>query len=213
MTEKPEMDAGFSENRGAETKAGHSEAGRAETKAGLSEAGRLEAIINSSDRKGGKVFPALCSVLGTLILLGVIAAFVPLTVPRLMGYGIYEVVSGSMEPEIPVGSILYVEETAPEDVEAGDVIAFMRNGSVVSHRVEENRYVEGEFITKGDANSEEDTVPVPYESLVGKAVYHLPVLGTLMSMLAGDVGKLYALAFAACGVMFHMLAAILKSRR
>ena len=174
---------------------------------------RLESTVGNSKNKGGKVFPALCSVLGTLILLGVIAAFIPLTVPRLMGYEIYEVVSGSMEPEIPVGSILYVEETPPEEIEAGDVIAFMRNDTVVSHRVEENRYVEGEFITKGDANSEEDTVPVPYDSLVGKSVYHLPVLGTLMTMLAGDVGKLYALAFAACGVMFHMLAAILRSRR
>ncbi len=174
---------------------------------------RLKSTVNTSENKGGKVFPALCSVLGTLILLGVIAAFLPLTVPRLMGYEIYEVVSGSMEPEIPVGSILYVEETPPEEIEAGDVIAFMRNDTVVSHRVEENRYVEGEFITKGDANSEEDTVPVPYDSLVGKSVYHLPVLGTLMTMLAGDVGKLYALAFAACGVMFHMLAAILRSRR
>ena len=174
---------------------------------------RLESTVGNSKNKGGKVFPALCSVLGTLILLGVIAAFLPLTVPRLMGYEIYEVVSGSMEPEIPVGSILYVEETPPEEIEAGDVIAFMRNDTVVSHRVEENRYVEGEFITKGDANSEEDTVPVPYDSLVGKSVYHLPVLGTLMTMLAGDVGKLYALAFAACGVMFHMLAAILRSRR
>ena len=174
---------------------------------------RLESTVGNSENKGGKVFPALCSVLGTLILLGVIAAFIPLTVPRLMGYEIYEVVSGSMEPEIPVGSILYVEETPPEEIEAGDVIAFMRNDTVVSHRVEENRYVEGEFITKGDANSEEDTVPVPYDSLVGKSVYHLPVLGTLMTMLAGDVGKLYALAFAACGVMFHMLAAILSSRR
>ncbi len=174
---------------------------------------RLESTVGNSENKGGKVFPALCSVLGTLILLGVIAAFIPLTVPRLMGYEIYEVVSGSMEPEIPVGSILYVEETPPEEIEAGDVIAFMRNDTVVSHRVEENRYVEGKFITKGDANSEEDTVPVPYDSLVGKSVYHLPVLGTLMTMLAGDVGKLYALAFAACGVMFHMLAAILRSRR
>ncbi len=174
---------------------------------------RLESTVGNSENKGGKVFPALCSVLGTLILLGVIAAFLPLTVPRLMGYEIYEVVSGSMEPEIPVGSILYVEETPPEEIEAGDVIAFMRNDTVVSHRVEENRYVEGKFITKGDANSEEDTVPVPYDSLVGKSVYHLPVLGTLMTMLAGDVGKLYALAFAACGVMFHMLAAILRSRR
>ena len=173
---------------------------------------RLESTVGNSENKGGKVFPALCSVLGTLILLGVIAAFIPLTVPRLMGYEIYEVVSGSMEPEIPVGSILYVEETPPEEIEAGDVIAFMRNDTVVSHRVEENRYVEGEFITKGDANSGEDPEPVGYGSLEGKVERHIPALGIVMSLLAGNTGKLYAVILLGCGVMFHMLARILRSR-
>ena len=59
-----------------------------------------ETSAHPSAGKGGKLFPALCSVFGTLILLSVIAVFLPLTVPRLMGYEIYEVVSGSMEPEI-----------------------------------------------------------------------------------------------------------------
>ena len=92
------------------------------------------------------------------------------------------------------------------------MIAFMKDGSVITHRVEENRYVEGEFITKGDANSKEDLAPVAYDSLVGKAVWHLPVLGRVMSLLAGTTGKVYAALFAACGVMFHMLAGILRER-
>lgn len=163
--------------------------------------------------KGGKLFPALCSMCGTLILLGVTAAFLPLTVPRILGYEIYEVVSGSMEPEIPVGSILYVEGAEPEEIRAGDVIAYEKEGTVVTHRVEENRYVEGEFITKGDANSKKDAVSVKYGSLIGKVVFHLPVLGTLMSLLSSHGGKLYAVAFAACGVLFHMLAGVLRGRR
>lgn len=166
-----------------------------------------------SDGKGGKLFPALCSILGTLILLGVTAAFVPLTVPRLLGYEAYEVVSGSMEPEIPVGSILYVKQAEPEQIQAGDVIAFRRDDSVITHRVEENRYVEGEFITRGDANKGEDLAPVAYENLVGKAVWHFPVLGRVMSLMAGTTGKIYAALSAACGVMFHMLAGILRERR
>lgn len=163
--------------------------------------------------RDGELGHKICRLLAVLILTAVVAVCIPMTVPRLMGYEVYVVVSGSMEPAIPIGSALYVEAAAPEEVAPGDVIAFYDRGSVITHRVVENHIVEGEFITKGDANSEEDTVPVPYESLVGKSVYHFPVLGTLMSMLAGDVGKLYALAFAACGVMFHMLAAILKSGR
>ena len=112
--------------------------------------------MNRRSAKGGRVIPALCNVAGILILLSVIISCLPVTVPRLMGYEIYDVVSGSMEPEIPVGSILYVEGLAPEDVEEGDVIAFWSNGSVVAHRVVKNKVVEGTFITKGDANARED---------------------------------------------------------
>ena len=87
--------------------------------------------------------PAFCSLAGTVILLCVIGAFLPLTIPNLLGYQIYEVVSGSMEPEIPVGSVIYVKAAAPEEIGEGEIIAFMRNSSVITHRVEENRFVEG----------------------------------------------------------------------
>lgn len=174
---------------------------------------RIKSSPDSFTIKGRKIFPALCSMLGTLILTGVVAAFLPLTVPRLMGYEIYQVVSGSMEPEIPVGSAIYVKAVQPEEVEAGEVIAFGRGGSVVTHRVEENRYVEGEFITKGDANKEEDMEPVAYGSLIGRVECHIPVLGMAMALLASGTGKLYAALLTACGAMFHMLAGMMRRNR
>ena len=60
--------------------------------------------------KGGMLIPALCNIAGTLILLSVIASCLPVTVPRFMGYEIYNVVSGSMEPAIPTGSLVYIRE-------------------------------------------------------------------------------------------------------
>ena len=157
--------------------------------------------------------PAFCSLAGTVILLCVIGAFLPLTIPNLLGYQIYEVVSGSMEPEIPVGSVIYVKAAAPEEIGEGEIIAFMRNSSVITHRVEENRFVEGEFITKGDANSKEDVMPVDYDSLIGKVTCHIPVLGILLSVLASGVGNLDAGAFAAGGFMVLMLAEKIRARR
>ena len=88
-----------------------------------------------------------------------------------------------------------IAQAAPEEIEEGEIIAFMRNSSVVTHRVEENRFVEGEFITKGDANSKEDVMPVDYESLIGRVACHIPALGILLSVLASGVGKLYAAGF------------------
>lgn len=50
----------------------------------------------------------ICRLLSVLILVAIVAICIPMTVPRLMGYEVYVVVSGSMEPAIPVGSALYI---------------------------------------------------------------------------------------------------------
>lgn len=166
----------------------------------------------STKRKGG-VIPALCNILGTLILVAVIASCLPVTVPRLFGYEIYNVVSGSMAPEIPVGSILYVERCSPLDVEEQDVIAFQSASSVITHRVVKNDQVEGEFITKGDANAAEDMNSVEYDALIGRVKYHFPFLGGLMALYTSGVGKAYIVCFAACGAMLNLLAGRLRDRR
>lgn len=136
-----------------------------------------------------------------LILMAVVAICIPMTVPRLMGYDVYVVVSGSMEPEIPVGSALYVAAVVPEDVAEGDVIAFYDRGAVITHRVLENHVVEGEFITKGDANEERDLAPVPYASLIGRMARSVPFLGNVMAVCSGTKGKIYL----ACGVVGAVL--------
>ncbi|MBO5556849.1 MAG: class B sortase [Oscillospiraceae bacterium] len=164
-------------------------------------------------QKGGKILPALCHVLGTLILLAVILTYLPLSLPRLFGYEIYNVISGSMEPAIPVGSVVYVKAQEPETILPGDVIAFSTDGTVVTHRVVENHSAVGEFITKGDANETVDMNPVPYGAVIGQVRRHFPVLGQLMMLLSSNIGKAYFLCLAACGVMFHVLAGRIREHR
>jgi signal peptidase I len=169
--------------------------------------------VCSETKQGGKFLPALCNVLGTLILVGVILVCLPMVAPRLMGYQIYDIVSGSMEPAIPVGSAVLVETVEPASVQEGDIIAFWSGGSVITHRVVENHTIEGEFVTKGDANEGEDLTNTAYANLVGKVTYHVPMLGDFMSLLSSALGKIYLLALALCGVMFHILAGRMRSRR
>jgi len=168
---------------------------------------------NKSRANSGSFKAFLCNLIGFLMLAAVIATALPLTIPRYMGYEIYEVISGSMEPSIPVGSVVYVSATAPEDVKEGEVIAFTDEGSVVTHRVRENRFVVGEFITKGDANAQEDLAPIPYSALIGRVAFSVPVVGRFLAVYASRVGKIYALVFAACGVMFNLLAGRIRERR
>lgn len=98
----------------------------------------------------------------------VILICIPLTLPRLAGFDIYTVVTGSMEPAIPVGSLIYVREEAPAELMEGEVVAYRSDtdaGIIITHRVVKNQVVSGQLITKGDANEAEDISPVPLADL------------------------------------------------
>ena len=157
-------------------------------------------------QKKHKWLPVLCKAAGIVMLVGVIGLCLPVTVPRIVGYEVYEVVSGSMEPEIPVGSVLYVKPCNLAEVAEGDVIAYQGVDAVIAHRVVYNRSTLGEFVTKGDANNVEDRDPVPYDAVVGRVELHLPVFGMAMSLYATWVGKVYLLLLAGCGLMLCLLA-------
>lgn len=134
---------------------------------------------------------ALC-ILGTLLLTALVAVCVPLTVPRFFGHHIYSVISGSMEPAIPTGSLVYIRTMKPEEILEGDVIAFYGardQASIITHRVVENRVLMGEFITKGDANRTEDMNPVPYGNFIGKVVRSVPGAGKAAELLTSPAGK------------------------
>ena len=163
-------------------------------------------------KKGGMFIPALCNVIGTLILIAVIATSIPLAVPALLGYETYNVTSGSMEPTLPVGSVIYVKPVEPETVQEGDIIAFYVDAVVVTHRVVENRFVEGEFVTKGDANEMEDFSNAHYRDLVGVVKYHFPYLGNYLMIYSNQITKVYLMVLAFCGVMFNILAGQMRRR-
>ena len=164
-------------------------------------------------KKRRRFVPSLCRILGTIIIAVVIGMCLPLTAPRFAGYEIYNVVSGSMEPEIPVGSVLYVQPVDPATVEEGAIIAFQSEDGVIAHRVQTNRTSLGEFVTKGDANDVEDLAPVPYDAMIGEVVLHLPFLGQLMSLYASTIGKVYLLLALGCGVMLNVLGGMIQERQ
>ena len=59
----------------------------------------------------------------TTVLVAIVVIFAVLLVGmRLVGVQVYSVISGSMEPEYPVGALIYVKEVGPAEVKVGDVI-------------------------------------------------------------------------------------------
>lgn len=160
-----------------------------------------------------RLLPAICRIIGILIIIAVIVSAVLLTVPRFFGLSVYHVESGSMAPALPVGSLIYVKKVEPESIQPGDIITFVLEGSTITHRVVENRFVEGELVTKGDANEQEDIHLVPYANIVGKVSSHLPVLSKLLVVYSTGLGKFYVLLVAACGVLLLVLGGMLKKSK
>lgn len=162
---------------------------------------------------GGKWIPAFCNIIGILMILAVVISCLPVTAAHIKGNEVYNVVSGSMEPMIPVGSLVYVEPVRPEEIAAGDVIAFRSGSSVVVHRVMENKPDDREFVTKGDANEAEDIYAAAYSDLIGRVFSHIPVLGSLLVLYTSTMGKVCAICFAGCGALLNILAGRLRERK
>lgn len=154
--------------------------------------------------------------MGAVLLIGIILCCIPLTVPRLAGYSAYQVISGSMAPAIPTGSLVYVADRAPEEVGEGDVIAFYSasgSGAVITHRVVQNQVVSGRFVTKGDANDQEDPMPVEYDAYIGYVAYHIPYMGTLLGYVVTLRGRICAVCIVTAAAALHGAAARLRRRK
>ena len=157
-------------------------------------------------RRPHRAAAVVCRILGTVILLAVLAVCLPLSVPKLLGYQVYDVVSGSMDPAIPVHTVVLVQPAAPEELQPGEIVAYRSGSSVVIHRLVENHIVEGELVTKGDANAEPDPLKVEYAGVLGTVTAHIPFIGIYAGALNTLPGKLYAFGFIVAAAMLYLLA-------
>lgn len=97
-------------------------------------------------------------------------------VPALWGYKPLVVISGSMEPTLKVGSILYYHKENMEAFEPNDILVYMTNHHIVSHRIVD--ISKDGFTTKGDANPSVDSSKVYHKQILGKGSnWCIPFLG------------------------------------
>ena len=69
-----------------------------------------------------KIFRKLWNVVTSILIAVVVIIAILLAGVKLFGYIPYTVLSGSMEPEIKTGSIVYVKEADPDDIKVGDIL-------------------------------------------------------------------------------------------
>jgi len=134
-------------------------------------------------------------VLGLLVLAALSFALSDNPNKSFFGYRWYWIQSGSMEPALPVGSLVVVKVVNPETLRVGDDVTFRtsQHGQVeyVTHRIVEVKPRELDqgysFVTKGIANPLNDPDPRGAETVIGKVVAHMPYVGAALAWLRSNI--------------------------
>ena len=142
------------------------------------------------------------SIVSTVFVFLVVLAAIFLMGSRVIGYRVFNIVSGSMEPTYSVGDLIYVKEVDPAAIVPGDVITFVLNEDLVvaTHRVVRVDAEKQRFYTKGDANETEDGAPVHFKNVIGIPQFAVPGLGYVSDFIQNPPGK-----YIAIGVLFAMI--------
>lgn len=129
-----------------------------------------------------------------LMGLGALAFFVFSALPRMAGYEVRAVLSGSMEPAISTGAAIYIDTSAKEAFEIGDIIVFPSPGrpEPTVHRIAGIHNDDGvrTYVTRGDANSRPDPEWVPHGDVIGETVLDIPYAGYAAHGIDSPIGGL-----------------------
>lgn len=161
-----------------------------------------------------KIVTWICNILSSLVLVLVLSVVGVLLLPRALGYDMFAVLSGSMEPYYHVGSIVYVDKMPAEEIEVGDPIAFKLNETTIAtHRVVEIDNENKLFTTKGDANDIVDESPVRFEQVIGKGTKSIPMLGYITVNIKSKKGLIVSCGIIVFLVILYIIPEILKPEK
>ena len=130
-----------------------------------------------------RIFTILFSVVTALFLILAVYNFISVKVfkndySNVFGYTVFEVISGSMSPEIEKWDLILVKIDSDYDV--GDIITYKSKGTIVTHRVIEKNG--NTLITKGDFNNTVDA-PIRTSAVIGKVVNTYRHLGAWIKVM------------------------------
>ena len=150
-----------------------------------------------------KKLKKIWNIFTTVLTVVAILLAVALVGVRLFGFQVFSVLSGSMEPEYHVGSLIYVKEVDYHELKSGDVITFMLSEDLVAtHRIvdvypDQDDPTVLRYQTKGDANEAPDGTLVHYKNVLGTPVFTIPYLGYIADFIQKPPGSYAAIAVGA----------------
>jgi len=154
--------------------------------------------MNNKLKKTGKITKKVIHIKLTLLVLMVLplAVFTLLTSKSSFIAGIRSMVvlSGSMEPTLHTGSVVYIQPA--RSYNAGDIVTFTtESGMTVTHRIVSEKLSDDglQYTTKGDANNTADTELISQSQILGKSLFSIPYLGYAVNFLKTPKGFLIAI--------------------
>lgn len=117
--------------------------------------------------------------------------------PSILGYHIYYIASGSMEPTIKTGQVIVGKETDIKDLKVDDIVTFYGtkgslNGKIITHRIKKIYEEDGQIylITKGDAVNDEDEAFLATD-VISVMKFKIPLAGTLIKLISNKFGFIF----------------------
>jgi signal peptidase len=129
---------------------------------------------------------------GALLLVVIALALILIVVPKIAGATPLTVLTASMVPRYPPGTLIFVLPVKTDDIRIGDVVTYQiqsGNPAVISHRVIAiNNQANGKrtFILRGDNNSSPDPAAVIPAQVRGRLWYSVPLMGWVNSAVNGS---------------------------
>lgn len=154
-----------------------------------------------------KALKKIWNVVSTVLVIVIVLCAVFLMGSRLLGFQVFNVISGSMEPAYSVGDLLYVKKVDTSTIKPGDVITFVLNEDLVvaTHRVVSVDAANQHFYTKGDANQTADAAPVHFKNVIGVPQFSIPYLGYVSDFIQHPPGMYITIAAGAVLIILVFL--------
>jgi signal peptidase len=157
-------------------------------------------------------------VLLTFALVVLASLVVVVLIPRASNGAALTVLTGSMSPQIPVGSVILIRPVDPRTLQVGDVATYQAEegkDTFITHRITKVHVEPAglSFTFKGDANAGADLKPVPQGAIRGEVWFHVPYLGAIRDALHGKGGISLVAMLLVGGYALSQLAGGLRDHR
>lgn len=120
--------------------------------------------------------------------------------------------SGSMEPALPVGSVVVVKPVDPNKLQKNEIIWFKLSGpQSITHRIID--ITDEGFITKGDANKAPDNFILEKKDVIGRVVFTIPYLGYLNHFVKTPLGFILFMILPATIIIAEKIRTIINYRK